>query len=177
MFFLKIIILLVVILGIYFRRARRLNTQTSWAIYTITLIIGLYSFLLSVLVAIGQGIYIAIVERFRLNKITINYLLASFVALILFIPWIAIVILNFQSTNTVTGWTAQKMAISNLVTIWIANYSRFINQIDCGDWSKNKLFSCVIKIIAIFTSMKYKALASCLPSPADFFSKPYLTYD
>lgn len=134
-------------------RAKRLNTNKSWTLYTVTLITGLYSFLLTGLVAIGQGIYIAIVEHFRFSKIVINYLLASLISLILFLPWIVVVILNFQSTNTVTGWTSQKMAIANLVTIWIANYSRLFFDVNFD--SNSPLIYLVIPIISLSVLIAY----------------------
>jgi uncharacterized membrane protein len=55
----------------------RLKTNSSWAIYAVTLVVGFYSHLLLGIVAIAQGTYVVIVEKFRFNKNVIGYLLES----------------------------------------------------------------------------------------------------
>jgi uncharacterized membrane protein len=55
----------------------RLKTNSSWAIYAVTLVVGFYSNLLLGIVVKGQSIYVVILERFQFNKNVIGYLLAS----------------------------------------------------------------------------------------------------
>jgi uncharacterized membrane protein len=76
-------------------RAIRINKPLNWGIYAIALTASLYTHLFSVFVAVGQGIYLLIIERFRLNKILINYLLSSLAAFLLFFPWF-LCIIKFQ---------------------------------------------------------------------------------
>lgn len=49
-------------------RAIRLKTQRSWALYAASIILALYTHLLSLLWVIAQGIYVLAVERFRLTE-------------------------------------------------------------------------------------------------------------
>ncbi len=49
-------------------RAIRVKTRLGWGIYALTLTLAFYSYLYSVLIAIGHGIYMVIIERFRLSK-------------------------------------------------------------------------------------------------------------
>ena len=58
-------------------RGMRLKTNSGWAIYAVTLVVGFSSYLLLGIVAIAQGTYVVIVERFRFNKNVIGYLLES----------------------------------------------------------------------------------------------------
>ena len=58
-------------------RGMRLKTNSSWAIYTVTLVVRFSSHLLLGIVAIAQGIYVVILKIFRFNKNVIGYLLAS----------------------------------------------------------------------------------------------------
>ena len=76
-------------------RAIRINKPLNWGIYAIALTASLYTHLFSVFVAVGQGIYLLIIHRFRLNKISINYLLSSLAAVLLFFPWF-LCIIKFQ---------------------------------------------------------------------------------
>ncbi|MDP8965756.1 MAG: glycosyltransferase family 39 protein, partial [Cyanobacteriota bacterium] len=73
-------------------RARRLKTKASWFIYAVTLTLSLYTFLFSALVALGHGIYIVALERFRLTKVLISYLLALLAGMLLFSPWLIVFI-------------------------------------------------------------------------------------
>jgi len=111
-------------------QAMRLKTKLSWGIYAVTLALGLYTYLFSILIAIGQGIYVVITQRFRFNKTIAAYLLASIAGFLTFIPWLN----NLHEVNA-AGWTAQKMALSTLVKIWAANLSRifFDLNLDAND--------------------------------------------
>ncbi len=99
-------------------RAMRLKSIASWAVYTLTLTLSLYTFLFSVLVAIGHGIYVIVTERFRLTQTTIAYLLASFTGLLLSIPWILTVAINLSTIRASTAWmTKAPAALSNRLTL------------------------------------------------------------
>ncbi|HBE18998.1 MAG TPA: hypothetical protein DEG17_15170 [Cyanobacteria bacterium UBA11149] len=89
-------------------RAIRLKTKGSWIIYFITLTSSFYTFLFSALVAIGHGIYIITIEKFRLTKTIISYCLASLAAIILFMPWLAVVMTSLSQINKVTNWANQR---------------------------------------------------------------------
>lgn len=84
-------------------RAMRLKTVNSWAIYALTLTTSLYTFLFSVFIAIGHGIYVISCENFR-SKIFIAYLKATFISCVAFLPWIWVVINNSKRLNDSTSW-------------------------------------------------------------------------
>ncbi|MHC5929490.1 glycosyltransferase family 39 protein, partial [Nostoc sp.] len=55
-------------------RAMRRESYLSWAVYALALALGLYTHLLTVMVAIAHGIYILISQRFRFRELQeINY--------------------------------------------------------------------------------------------------------
>lgn len=83
-------------------RAIRLNTKLSWGFYAVTVALSLYSYLFSIFVAIGHGIYVVLIERFRLSKTVIAYLLASLVGFIAFSPWLVIVASNWYAAAKTT---------------------------------------------------------------------------
>lgn len=100
-------------------RAIRLNNRFSWGFYTITLVIGLYTSLLSFLVAIGQSIYVLAVEKFHYTKIVKNYLLAFSIGTIAFTPWLIVVILNWQRLQDNTTWMRVPLDVFSMIAIWI----------------------------------------------------------
>ena len=99
----------------------RKKTLVSWSIYVVTLLLGLYSFLFTGFVAIGHGIYVFAHERFHLTKTFITYLIASFVSLLGFLPWLLIMIDNRSSFEAATAWSTNSMSVLSLVNYWIYN--------------------------------------------------------
>jgi hypothetical protein len=64
------------------------GSSTTWLRFFIIvlLLLGIFfRFVFSVLIAIGQGIYVVITERFRFNKTIAAYLLASLAGFLTFI--------------------------------------------------------------------------------------------
>ncbi len=113
----------------------RLNTKLSWGIYAISLALSLYTFLLSGLVAIGHSLYVIVIEKFKLSKRAIAYLLASFIGLVIFTPWLLTVVINFQTLQATTGWTNQPLPLAIWVNRWLLNLSRVFFDIET-DWDK-----------------------------------------
>ena len=103
-----------------FLRAVRQNRIRSWTVYTLILTAGLYTFPLTAFVACGHGIYLAVIERFRLTKIAIAYLLASVAALIVFLPWLRVFLRNYNPAT----WQGENVSLFSLVSGWVVNLSR-----------------------------------------------------
>ncbi|NER21806.1 MAG: hypothetical protein F6J96_14140 [Symploca sp. SIO1C2] len=104
-------------------RAIRLNNNRSWVIYATTLILGLYTSLFSILGAIGQGIYVITLEKFRWTKTIKSYLIASLVAIIVFAPWLVLTITTWQSLQGNTTWTKVPISLLILIGCWFLNLS------------------------------------------------------
>jgi uncharacterized membrane protein len=99
-------------------RAMRIKTRTGWAIYTVTLVLGLYTHLLTLLTAIGHGIYVFYAGGFRFNKTVIRYLLASLTGLLLFLPWALILFKGISQAERMTSANEGRQPILSIVTSW-----------------------------------------------------------
>jgi len=84
-------------------RAMRKKTTQSWGVYAVSISLNLYSFLFALLVMFSQGLYVFLVERFRLSKVLLSYLAASLVGVITFLPWI----LTINDIDA-AGWTSRR---------------------------------------------------------------------
>ena len=114
-------------------RAMRLgNNLSGWGIYTATAIVSLYSFLFSGLVIISHGIYVFAIERFRITRTVIAYLLASCIGLLTLAPWAYTVIANLSQAKTTTNWAAAKVSLFTLLTMWAGNLSRIFFDVGLG---------------------------------------------
>jgi uncharacterized membrane protein len=128
-------IVTVLLSGAALLRALRLQTRMSWGIYVATLTLGLYTQLLFGFVAISQSIYVIIIERFRLTRKSIAYILSLGLGLLTFLPWVWIFITH-PSPGTV-DWVNTKQTILDSVTRWIGIISRAF--IDLGVAPKDPL--------------------------------------
>ncbi|MEM9923955.1 MAG: glycosyltransferase family 39 protein, partial [Cyanobacteria bacterium P01_D01_bin.50] len=111
-------------------RAMRLNTKSSWIIYAVTTIVGLYSAVFSVFVMLGHGIYVAFTEGFRLSRKFIAYLLTSFIAVVAFLPWILVVLTHLDKIKEVTAWMDTSLPVKDLVKRWIFNLQSVFFEIN-----------------------------------------------
>lgn len=103
-------------------RAIRLKTKQSWGIYAATLALSFYSYLFSIFVAIGHTIYVLAIERFRLSKTVIAYLIASIIGFLAFSPWLVIV---------ASGWSVAAKTTHALDTVKVSQFSLFKDFAHC----------------------------------------------
>ncbi|MDJ0732658.1 MAG: glycosyltransferase family 39 protein [Nostocaceae cyanobacterium] len=107
-------------------KAIRRQTKGDWAVYTLTLALGLYTHLFTVLVMIIHGLYLFVQQQFRFSKTLINYLLGTIAACLMFLPWLIVIVTHIQTTVELTsGWTLKM--INNpfeLIAICLIRVSR-----------------------------------------------------
>ncbi|WP_334772299.1 glycosyltransferase family 39 protein [Nostoc sp.] len=115
--------------------AIRIKTRISWGIYTLTLVINLYTFLLAGLVAIAHGLYVMIIYRFRHQNILKNYLVASLLGFMIFLPWVWVAMVNQSQAKKGLNWTfIHSLNILELKDIWIQHLGRIFFDINQEPW-------------------------------------------
>jgi uncharacterized membrane protein len=102
--------------------AIRSNKLRLWIYYTITVVLGLYTFLFSALVAIAHGCYVLATQN-RFTKIFKAYLLSTTAAFLYFVPWILAIINNATQIDNATTSAQKRQTISALLSGWISNIS------------------------------------------------------
>ena len=130
-------------------RAMRLGTRGSWGVYAVTLALGLYTFLLSGIVALGHGIYVVADKGFRWSKTLRDYLLASIAGILLFTPWVVAVVASLSEADETTSWTKTQVAIKSLVKTWLLNLSRLFIDFNYNFVSRNLLMYLVIGVLVV----------------------------
>ncbi len=137
-------------------RAIRLQTKLSWSIYTLSSMLGLYSFLLCGFVTIAHGIYILLAESFKLSKTVISFLVASLVVFLTFIPWLLAIINNFSKAEGGTDWASHKVSWLSLIMMWSGNVSRLFFDIGVGSDNQLKdLLPLIPLILAVLIIVVY----------------------
>ncbi|GBO56652.1 hypothetical protein APA_4987 [Pseudanabaena sp. lw0831] len=102
-------------------RSIRLKTKLSFGIYGTSIIVGLYTFPLTGIVLLGHGIYLAIIEKFRLTKSLIYFLISASTALLAYIPWIWIILTNTSRVKSTTSWMFVERPLQDLIYFWLVN--------------------------------------------------------
>ena len=116
-------------------RAIRLKRKRDWGIYTASLTLSLYTFPFSILVAIGHGIYVTIIEipqlffigdrtrkiRIKSSKTLSYYLAASIVSILAYAPWIFFLI-QIDETK-IAPWRQTLVPFSELFKNWLLQTS------------------------------------------------------
>ncbi|OLP16038.1 hypothetical protein BST81_22665 [Leptolyngbya sp. 'hensonii'] len=105
-------------------RAIRQPTKLNWGVYSLVITIGLYCHLLTGLVIITHGIYILTLERLRLTKVVIAYLVSSSIAIAVTFPWLWIVWQNRDIIAQTTKYSTHSLPFTLLVQFWSVSLDR-----------------------------------------------------
>ena len=118
--------------------AIRRHKKIAWAVYGLTLIISLYTFLFTGLVAIGHSIYVLATNPsyslsltgFRFNKTILSYIITSTVALIVLIPWLYFIFAYIDIVRATSGWSSISLPPLIVLQLSAFNFSRSFIDFD-----------------------------------------------
>ncbi|MBH8573661.1 glycosyltransferase family 39 protein [Nostocaceae cyanobacterium CENA369] len=103
---------------------------TTWGIYTITLVLSLYTCLWSGFVAVAHGIYVMITARFQLTETVRSYFLASVMGFVGFMPWMTIAIADFFQFLISADATTAQLSQMPLIPFWLMQIGRIFLDLD-----------------------------------------------
>ncbi len=111
-------------------RSLRSNSITLWVIYGTTVVFGMYTHLLFILVVAAHGFYLVAIniKQLRADPIRIptqlsSYLVFTFGALLAFLPWAFLIIENYTKVSSQLLWTKNNLGAIYLIGQWGFNYS------------------------------------------------------
>lgn len=111
--------------------AMRTNKSWTWITYGMTAALGLYVHPFSAFVSISHGLYVFITEGVSLKRRVSNYLAASALSLLLFAPWLVVVVTRFDlfvgNTESVNADRSGSMPL-----FWLLNLSRVFFDLNQG---------------------------------------------
>jgi uncharacterized membrane protein len=97
-------------------RAMRVNTLMAWVLLTALLILSLYTQPMMLFVAIAFILYLLIVERFRINRVTVLGVLSFALAILAFVPWLHIIAKSWSQTGAT--WTSVPLPLPIVLKTW-----------------------------------------------------------
>jgi uncharacterized membrane protein len=109
----------ILLMGASFWRAIRLNRKSAWLIYSLCLILSLYTSLFSSYIAFFQGIYL--LSKFNKQQLSIikNYLIYLSISLLAFSPWIWVIINHLDLLQHNTSWMRENFSVADIIAVYI----------------------------------------------------------
>ncbi|MEG3924700.1 glycosyltransferase family 39 protein [Microcoleus sp. D3_18a_C4] len=133
-------------------RAMRLQTKLLWGIYTAITVVGIYTHLYTVLVLIAHGIYVFAMEKVRVTKTVIYYILALFVSFISGLLWY-LTIKYWQPPSSSSALSVMtpdsRMPLMPIIKRWIGNISRIVFDVNLDALSSFKKTLPLIPVIVL----------------------------
>ncbi|NJL83266.1 MAG: hypothetical protein HC890_10495, partial [Chloroflexaceae bacterium] len=120
----SLLLLLSLLSSAIFLRSLKHSTKLGWMLYAATTAVGLYTHLLMGLVAIAHGIYLLIVEKFRLTELVKRFFLSAIAAGVIALPWLWIVWQSLPTVRETTKWLAKPIPALELIHWWAKNFNQ-----------------------------------------------------
>jgi uncharacterized membrane protein len=114
-------LLTLVLCGGSLLRAMHRNSRLSWLIYTLTLIVSLYTSLLSLFLTIGQAVYVITLEK--RSQIIRRFGWALGAAALTFLPWIWVILHQREALATNTTWMRTPIHPLAMIAIWLYSFA------------------------------------------------------
>ena len=117
-------ILITALNSCFFLRAIQTKKWSNWYLYLLSLTISFYTSLLSFLNLPIYGVYLLFSQGFNSLKNWSRLIIFSSIAIITFIPWLQVIIINYDRLQGATNWLQQDKSIEDLANSWGVNLSR-----------------------------------------------------
>ncbi len=148
--------------------ALRKKTFLGWVIYSLTLTLSFYTFILSIVLAIGHGIYVLGTERLRLTRSATAYLASLIAAVITFLPWLIIISKGKAEVRIQRlDWIEKSTSLTSLMGKWILNITRiFIDLINISENTQPQEFVLIAPFsLALLVLIGYSIYYLCRSTP------------
>ena len=146
--------------------ATRQQTWRSWLLYTMSLVVGLYTFPFTLFVIASHGLYLCLLRPFQIGRSLVFYLASAAASLLLFSPWIFFIVKNADQMDS---WRAKSATLTSLVKTWAGNLTRLFFDINLtADSSLSQLLLPVLACL-LFIAVSLVFLAKAPLTQAKLF--------
>ena len=111
-------------------RAMRRNDTGAWLLYSLTLMLGVYSHQLFVLVALVHGSYFAVLFLRQHRREYLGFLSACLLAFFAFTPWVYVMINNWDSAAGQMLWVTKQIPWHRYVQAWALIFTSPLIDLD-----------------------------------------------
>ncbi|MBN8560855.1 MAG: glycosyltransferase family 39 protein [Leptolyngbya sp. UWPOB_LEPTO1] len=131
--------------------AMRSPKKLAWSLYSVSIILSLYTSLLSLLIWVGHCIHAIASQKVKLTKPMSAFLKASFLGFLGYLPWLFFVAVNLSQVERSNAWMFQPTPLHTLLESWVTNYQFiFLKRSLAGSWSF--LFTTAIGLLTFLSA-------------------------
>jgi uncharacterized membrane protein len=140
--------------NIAFLKSLRQSTVRHWTGYGVLVALGIYSHLFQTLTIVGHGIYTLILERFRLGKRLLPYLIATTIGSLAFFPWLINLLLRKETAQEMMiSALNQRYSLISLLAMGVGNISRLFFDVGIGSHDSWQAIVPAVPIIVAVTAL------------------------
>jgi uncharacterized membrane protein len=108
-----------------------------WGLYGLAVTIGLYTHPFFALTLVGHGVYVVLDAIADGQPDSIKQRLAGFwlsfiAAVVLYMPWLVVMVLNFQRALDTTSWASVTPGFDYLMKLWTLSFTSLFLDLDFG---------------------------------------------
>jgi uncharacterized membrane protein len=103
-----------------------------WFAYSLSLTIGLYTHPFFALTIIAHGVYLLILGFSNRRSPFVSYLGSTLIALVLYLPWLWVIVTNLERALATTNWTAGTTDWLFVIRLWILSFTCLFLDLDVG---------------------------------------------
>jgi len=100
-------------------RALRRATPQAWGLYSLMVMVNLYTSLLSLPVLVGQGVYVGGGARKGMDGVVRSWLWAAGLGLLGFLPWVWVMVQHRAALEENVSWIASPLPLAVMVGVWL----------------------------------------------------------
>jgi uncharacterized membrane protein len=131
--------------------AMRSSKRLAWSLYSISMVLSLYTSLLSLLIWVGHCIHAITSQKLKMTRTMSAFFKASFFGLLGYAPWLFFVLVNLSQVERSNAWMFQPTPLHTLLDSWVTNYQFiFLKRSLAGSWSF--LFTSAIALLTLLAA-------------------------
>ncbi len=146
-------ILLTIINSLFFIKALKTKKVLPWSFYLVTSIFSFYTSLLSTLLLIVQVVYLIFNQDIKKYNNWFKFIICALITIVCFIPWIQVIIINYDKMKGATDWLKQDKSLLELNNGWGVNFGRLFADFSFAQYNRwSDLIVIFAYILIIFSS-------------------------
>lgn len=141
-------------------------TLKNWALYTLALTVGWYTHPLFALAVLAQAVYVILrglanwSQRSQQLRSFGWFCLSGVGAIVLYLPWLQVLLNNSQRAAAVTDWTRTSPGLAYLVKLWTLSFTSLFFDLDFG-FTNPVTFLLRLPILVLLGAAVYTILRRC----------------
>ena len=110
----------------------RTSKNAGWVVYSVSMALGLYIHMSSLLVLAAHGIYVLVTGGFKIGSPAKKFILSCAVALLAFAPWLVFFTTKIKVFYSTIAWTSAKTSFESLISSWGLGISSVFLDVNLG---------------------------------------------